>query len=195
MRAFLLLLTATLIPACLPVLQGQSEKSPSTPEVILTDDALESPRLEAEIPSKGARAILSRVGVNDDVETWLAVDNISVSFRNGVLVASRGLGFDLMGADASGTLQAFYDQEAGIYRRQMRYLNGENRSTYLTAGCTMALTGTERFGAEDLLRYEESCQTHRLEFTNVFWLDSQGTVRRSKQWLSPEIGYLTTRML
>nr|MCU0803203.1 YjbF family lipoprotein [Paracoccaceae bacterium] len=154
MRPCLLAASLVLLPGCQPVLQKLSGSEP--PKVTaLSAAALTGPVLQVEIASRGANAPLSRVAMNGDVETWLAVDNISVSLRQGVLVASRGLGFDLMGADAQGTLDALAGYDGGVYRRQMRYLTGEQHSTYLMAGCSMAAIGPEMVDGQRLRRFEE----------------------------------------
>lgn len=193
MRLTLLALGLVLLSGCQSVVQRLTGEK-GTGAVILSADALTGPQLEVEIRSRRARALLSLVAVNGDVETWLAVDGISVSFRQGVLVASRGLGFDLMGADAQGTLDALAGYDGGVYRRQMRYLTGEQHSTYLMAGCSMTAVGPETVDGQRLQRFEESCKARQHAFTNIFWLNGSGTVVRSRQWLSPEVRYLGTRL-
>jgi hypothetical protein len=194
MRPCLLAASLVLLSGCQPVLQQLSGSEPSK-VTSLSAAVLTGPVMQVEIASRGANAPLSRVAVNGDVETWLAVDNISVSLRQGVLVASRGLGFDLMGADAQGTLDALAGYDGGVYRRQMRYLTGEQHSTYLMAGCSMVAIGSETVEGQRLRRFEESCKARQNEFTNIFWLDGNGTVIRSRQWLSPEIGYLAISLI
>lgn len=169
------LIAAVLITALAGCLPGQGRQAPAlgvTPG---------EPLLQITLPAQGARATLKRVGVNGDVETWQSGDGVSVSLRRGVVVATRGLGFDLMGADAGPTLAALSGGPAGPYRHQMRYLTGDNHSTYLSAGCTMAQAGG---------RHEETCITHRGRFTNLYWLDSAGRILKSRQWIATEIGYL-----
>lgn len=194
MKSVILFLAAVLCTACQPsLLPGDNrQKAPQT--TARSADAPTGPRLQVQIASRGATALVSRVAVNNDVETWRSVDNISLSFRDGVLVASRGLGFDLMAADPQGTITAFAGQTDGVYRRQMRYLTGEHHSAYLTAGCSMTTTGIESVDGISLVRSEERCQAGRHVFTNIFWRDQSNHVRRSTQWLSPEIGYISTSL-
>ena len=154
----------------------------------------EAPRMQVAIPARGADTLVSLVARNGDVETWLAVDDISVSFRQGVLVATRGLGHDLMGAGAETTLAALAGMGEAVYRRQMRYLTGEHHTTYLTAGCSMSPAGTETVGTLRLQRHEETCEARDHRFTNVFWSDGAGRILRSRQWVSPEVGYLVTNL-
>ena len=39
-------------------------------------------------------------------------------------------------------------------------------------------------------RFTEVCETGNGTYENRYWLDDRGTVRRSIQWVSPEIGQL-----
>ena len=202
MRSFVpALLVALLLTGCQSAVQKLSGATPPAP-VTFSAEQLASPKMQVEIASRGAQALLLRVAVNQDVETWLAADNISLSFRQGVLVASRGLGFDLMGADVNGTLAALQGQGVPVYRRQMRFLSGDHRTTYLMAGCSLAVaegetggqTGSEMVAGRQTRRLEEHCQAHRHEITNLFWVDGAGRILRSRQWVSPEIGYIEAQM-
>lgn len=191
MKSVILFCAAVLLSGCQPALLPSVDRASAPQTVTLDADFLAGPRLQVQIASRGANALLTRGAINDDVETWFTVDNISLSFRDGVLVASRGLGFDLMAADTRGTLAALAGMGEDVYRRQMRYLTGDHHSTYLTAGCSMASAGPETVDGRRLERLEESCQARQYEFTNLFWRDQNGSVVKSRQWLSPEIGYIT----
>lgn len=190
MRAAFLFTWALMLASCQQIGLGQPPAEANVANLSEADRVL-----RVEIPSRGARADLALVGTNGDVETWIAVDNISLSFNSGILVASRGLGFDLMGAGAESTLAAIRNGQSGIYRRQMRYLTGDNRSTYLQAGCTMIAVGPDELGGRSLERFEEECLARQHKFTNIFWLASNGEIVESRQWLSPENGYVSSRQI
>lgn len=157
-----------------------------TEEQDLRGRQIQEPALQVAIPALAARARLLRSGRNGDVDTWSSRDGISLSFQQGVLVASRGLGHDLMGADAARTLVALAEGGAGIYRRKMRYLTGDYQSVWLAAGCSLQAAG----GEGGLLRMEEHCRAGNLDFTNQFWLDRNDSIVRSRQWISPQLGYI-----
>mgnify|MGYP003897263681 CR=1 FL=1 len=55
---------------------------------------------------RNAVAAMTRAGSNNSVETWRTAKGVTLSFRDGILVASRGLGGDLMGANVDGVLAA-----------------------------------------------------------------------------------------
>ncbi|WP_458791087.1 YjbF family lipoprotein [Yoonia sp. MH D7] len=150
--------------------------------------------MHVAIPSRGANAILSRVATNGDIDTWMAVDGVSLSFRQGVLVGSRGLGFDLMGADATGTLNAIAGQHQEVYPRQMRYLTGDNHAAYLLAGCHMKTVGTDIIDGQRLRLLQETCTAHPYDFVNDFWVNEHDNIVNFRQWVSPEIGDILGRI-
>jgi hypothetical protein len=193
MKALICVVAFSMLAGCQSVVQPLIGEKPSAP-VVLPAEALSGPQMHVQISSRGAAALLSRVAVNKDVETWLAVDNISLSFRQGILVATRGLGFDLMGADAQNSLDAIAGQGPEVYRRQMRYLTGDNHSTYLTAGCSIVSVGAETVDGQRLQKFEEQCQARQNRFTNLYWQNGSGQIVQSKQWVSPQIGYMTTNL-
>ena len=194
MRSAVAVLAVLMAAGCQTLLSGGAGPV-GQGAVALPAEVLTGPALRVGIPSRGADAILTLSAVNADVETWVATDDITLSFRDGVLVASRGLGFDLMGADATGTLTALEGGGDEIYRRQMRYLTGDNRSAFLNAGCSMRDAGPEQIGGRMLRRFEEQCEARTNRFTNLFWRGPDGTILRSRQWVSPEIGFVTTARL
>ncbi|MFC2970596.1 YjbF family lipoprotein [Acidimangrovimonas pyrenivorans] len=170
-------------------------RHPKGPSVIeVTPSALPhaGERLHATIAARNATATLAIEAVNGTVTTWHTADNVTLSFDRGVLVGTRGLGDDLMGAGAEKTLTALAGGNPGPYRRQLRYLDGENHSVYVSAGCTMTAGSTELFNGQRLRRHDELCKTFHQSFTNTFWTDAHGTVRRARQWVGPEVGYLET---
>lgn len=162
---------------------------------ITDEQAQNGPQMRVQIRSRGADATLLRVASNDDVVTWLTVDNISLSFRQGVLVATRGLGHDLMGADASATLGAFEGLGDPVYRRQMRYLTADNQTTYLMASCEMARVADEAIKDKVLARFDEKCIARQHSFTNIYWKNEDGVIVDSRQWVSPEIGYIRNSIM
>lgn len=144
--------------------------------------------LSVVIPSRNATALLVHVGSNNGVETWMSTDRITVSVERGVVVATRGLGHDLMAGDAKNTLAAIAGAQTGVYRRQMRYLTGDNHTTYITAGCSMSSPGSDNIGGQMLRRFEESCQARNSKFTNRYWVDGSGRILASEFWVSPQVG-------
>ncbi len=160
-------------------------------------DGSRTPLLFAEIPDLSAAGRLRPLGSNDDVVTWQTSDNLGFSFRNGVLVSTRGLGFDLMSADVAGTLSAL-DGASGDYERFHSYLDGENQTEFRSFVCTMAAPVAETidiFGrAQPTQRHDEVCRALGLTVENSYWTGN-GTMWKARQWVGDRVGYLMTETL
>lgn len=121
--------------------------------------------------------LLVMAGQNGAVRTYLSPDGISFSLRNGVLVATRGLGMDLMSADVSQVLPRV---QAGSGRavRTHQYLDGENRLYSLRFDCSYSRSGGE---------VVESCSGGDVTFQNRYTLRGS-QIAVSVQWVNPPLG-------
>ncbi|QQA43074.1 YjbF family lipoprotein [Pelagovum pacificum] len=154
--------------------------------------------LYASIPSREANAYVQEVGRNGSEVTWLSPDGITVTYENGLLVATRGLGPDLMAANVSGTVAAIR-QGGGSVTRSHEYLDGLDHLVRQDYSCTVTRVGNEPIEifevAHATVKYEESCQSAGATFTNTYWVDNSGVVWKSRQLISPPVGYLDTYRL
>lgn len=184
-----------LLLGCSESLQGFEVEPPVSTVIIATPSdgvtgSVAVKRLRIRIPARQADAPVRLVARNGEAETYIAADSISVSYQQGVLIATRGLGADLMAGDASTTLTALQMPGSGTYSRQMRYLTSTHQSTWIQAGCDMKAAGADIRGGRTLSRYEEKCVARSARFTNIYWLDSSAAILSSKQWVSATVGYL-----
>lgn len=162
-----------------------------------TADHLRPPRPAAFQPGPGAAVMFAAVPARDraapiavegsrgGIVTWRTADNVSFSFDRGVLVATRGLGPDLMAGEAAPTLAALARPDGPDYALRKRYLTGDNHDLMLTLTCRMAAPVVED-GAQVLT---ESCvlpDGQRVE--NRFAFGQGGDLLRSAQWIGPDLG-------
>ena len=161
-------------------------------------DAAGGEYMLAAIPSRNSAAVVQRVGENRGENTWISPDGISVTFESGVLVATRGLGPDLMAAEVSGIVAALR-QGGGESRRTHEYLDGNDQIVRQIYDCRVTPAGAERITAFDrvyaTVKYEENCALGAQRFQNIYWIDSTGVVRKSRQLISPPVGYLDSERL
>ncbi|WP_411890130.1 YjbF family lipoprotein [Yoonia sp. SDW83-1] len=141
------------------------------------------PVLIAQVPSRNAVAAMVRIGSNNGVDTYLTPDGISISTRDGMIVGTRGFGFDLMTADIAEPLSAVTGR-ADRAVRVHRYLDGENQLIIRSFACRYAAAGDRRIA--------ETCQSSDFSFVNDYVVDEQGRIRSSRQWMSPQIGSILT---
>lgn len=159
--------------------------------------SLDGPQMLAEVPDAGVRTVLAPVGRNGDTVTWLDGGAISLAFQDGILVASRGLPGDLMSAEVTATRAALRGGPAQDYTRFMTYLDRAGGTQFRSMICDMRITGPERVagGTVEALRHDEDCASLTARVTNSYWLDREGTVWQSRQWIGDEAGYLVTERL
>ncbi|MGO4917373.1 YjbF family lipoprotein [Pseudogemmobacter sp. W21_MBD1_M6] len=166
-----------------------------TPAVLAT---VTTPVLFAAIPSRGAQATMVPAGTNGDAVTWLTSDGIGLVFKGGVLVATRGLGLDLMAADVAGTRNAMLRGGKDVVRIH-DYLSPEDRIERIRFVCTVTPDGPETITivgqSYKASKITERCVGTETRFINVFWRGATGTMLRSHQFVSPEVGYLDTERL
>jgi hypothetical protein len=172
------------------------------PRSVLTRAVIDrspQPLLLAEVPVLGVAATLAPQGSRDGVITWRTAQGQALSFRDGVLIATRGLGHDLISADVAGTLAALNGGPQAGYARLMTYLDGQNQTIHRAMLCDMGPALPDpvvSFGLTfPALRRDEVCATTGDTVTNRYWLGEDGVMRRSEQWIGPALGTLATELL
>jgi len=153
-----------------------------------------SERLRVTLPDRGAEAVLGPVSRIGDVTVWQTLDGITLAFRDGVLVGTRGLGDDLMSADVSGDVAMLRGFTGEGYHPHIRsYLDGEDQTVFRSYQCRRTAQGRETTSDGPAThRIEMRCASPQDSFTNVYWLDGAGAVTKSRQWVGPTTGYMET---
>ena len=126
------------------------------------------------------------------VQNWLGADGATVSLENGVLVATRGMGDDIMGATSSIPSWNKIERSAS-YKKETSYLAGNNLITQKEFECKI-----NKFATKQLIhvwdisfkvtQYDEKCTSIHGEINNTYYVDQFGIVRRSIQYHSDTIG-------
>lgn len=152
-------------------------------------EAFGTPILRATVPARGVDVLLSMRETRGDVTTWEAAEGITFTFRNGVLIETRGLGPDLMSASGPGSGQIAAGSSA---RRSYFYLWDDDVTQRRDYACTAESRGAESvtiYGHVRQTRHvAEVCQRDLGRITNDFWFEG-GQIRQSRQWISPDAGY------
>ncbi|WPZ23574.1 YjbF family lipoprotein (plasmid) [Sulfitobacter faviae] len=131
----------------------------------------------AQLEQNERASILVRKGVNRDAETYFTPDNISLSVKEGVLVGTRGLGFDLMSSDVAEVLSGL--RHGGQAVRVHRYLDGEDQIVIKSYICDYSGNA----------QITENCYGKDHSFKNSYQM-SGGKVVASRQWIGPDLGYI-----
>jgi hypothetical protein len=146
--------------------------------------------------NSGSRAFaLSR---NGRKVTWLTTSGESITLDNGLLVATRGLGDDLMGANVSGSLRAIR-AGGGEALREASCLGSEDQIIRRVFTCKVTRRGKDvvkLYGKErPATAFIESCTGEGITFENQYWIGAEGEVWQARQWVSPQIGYIDSQRL
>lgn len=140
----------------------------------------------------GAGAVLVPVSNNGPRTTWVSAEGASVTIEQGVILATRGFGADLMGLQTPTTGDAF--RNPSNYTRTHDLLNGLGQIERFDYQCVSSFLKEETLVISDksheTTAYQEVCEGEQYIFTNVYWLTSDDTFVQSVQWVSPELGQI-----
>lgn len=149
------------------------------------------PILRSVIKTRGADALLTVGDAKGNVVTWATTDGTTFSLRDGVLIQTRGLGADLMSAQAPSLGQLL--QNGGTHQRIYYFLGENDQSTRRTYDCTVTVLGKETIEiyarAHSVTHVSERCARPQGAITNDFWIEGT-TVRKSRQLASAGIGFV-----
>ncbi len=153
---------------------------------------VETPVILMTVESRGQHALIAEVADNLGVQTWSTVDDVTVSMKNGVVVATRGFGADLMAASVPNP--AVLQSAAKSYGRIHTYLDGTDRAVQMNFTCNVTNLGAQAIEVVEIVyqtrHVSETCTGNGIEFTNEYWLDGSAHIRKSRQLVSQDAGYL-----
>lgn len=145
----------------------------------------------------GAQALIGPLGSNGGVDTWGTTDGQSISYRQGILVATRGIGTDLMSVVAPSL--ADVARGAGSHNRVHFYTDGLDQTDRQAFTCTLSVAGTETISIVQrgyvTRRVNEDCTGPMGTFQNSYWFDGGTYLRQSRQYVAKEAGWLETKRL
>lgn len=157
------------------------------------------PQKLVRIESRNANAIMVQIEQNGSYKTWATGDRRSVTFRRGIVTATRGLGQDIMSSDTQQVSTLINGRRSGNATRAYRYLNGQNQTVTLSFDCSVNTAGRAHYRMGQVnaaaVRVVETCQSDRLTIENTYLVSSSGTVVQSRQWLGPINGYFSIELL
>ena len=127
-------------------------------------------------------------------EVWLGVDGTTITFKDGHLIATRGLGEDLMSSE--GTFPSFHLISGSTeYVKTQSWLSEDNQITSTNYSCTASVENArEKITIFDktflVQRAVETCKAGDSTIKNEYFFERNGVVRRSRQFHSPTLGYI-----
>ena len=132
-------------------------------------------------------------------EVWLGVDGTTLTFKNGHLIATRGLGEDMMSSE--GAFPSFHLISGSTeYVKTQSWLSKDNQITSTNYSCTASVENArEKITIFDktflVQRATETCIDGDSKIGNEYFFERNGIVRRSRQFHSPALGYIFVERL
>jgi hypothetical protein len=149
------------------------------------------PILRATIKARGADAFLTIGDTKGNVVTWATTDGSTFTLRDGVLIQTRGLGPDLMSAQAPSLSDL--QTNGGTHQRLYFSLGEDDQTVRRTYDCTVSVLGRESIEifskAHTVTRVSETCARPQGSITNDYWIEG-ATIRKSRQFASGAVGFI-----
>lgn len=152
--------------------------------------AFPQPLILVGIPKLSTSAGLVRQGSVGGAVTWLTPDGVAVTLRRGQVISTAGLGHDLSSADVPDIRRV-----RGRAVRDLYHLDGDEVTRRTRYSCEISDAGSENVSVTDVSYptrvIAESCTSPVApSIENRYWVQSSGLIRKSRQWVGPENGYL-----
>ncbi|MGI1662661.1 YjbF family lipoprotein [Palleronia sp. KMU-117] len=176
-------------------------KAPSPAEIGRASyQAVPGPLILITLPTSGAAAPMVPFGDNRGVRTWSTAERQTLTLRGDIMTSTRGLGDDLMQARVESVSRALAAGSGSGVARTTWHLDGNDRFIVRRFSCDLRTAGRETITLVsgeriDATRVTETCAYEGESFVNTYWKQTNGTVRRSRQWISPIVGYAEIEIL
>ena len=161
-------------------------------------DQAKVPVLFVEL-SSGQNGTLTKYPGESFGETWIGVDGATIAFSRGILISSRGMGDDLMGASTSmPDFKKIKNKE--YYKKTYSYIKEDNRIDMRVFDCSISKNHKPVIinifdVAFETFVFTEQCKSKNFSFKNSFYVDDKSIVRRSNQYHGDGIGHIYTERL
>jgi hypothetical protein len=129
--------------------------------------------------------------------TYTSATRRSIVLKEGVIVQTQGIGGDL----ATSQHETYDLRNSGtVFTKTHSYLGGDNQIQSVAFRCVRQVRPTDFFGLREKRRLltpvDEVCSNKDQTHQNIYFLyPNTGTVFRSRQWVSDQIGYLRVEQI
>jgi hypothetical protein len=158
------------------------------------------PLVFVTLPDSGAAAPMVPFGENRGFRTWSTAEKQTLTLRGGIVSSTRGFGDDLMQARVDPVMRAVESGSGSGVSRVTWHLDGNDDFIVRRLSCAVRTEGRETITLVsgeriDATRVTETCTEGGESFVNTYWKQANGTVRRSRQWISPIVGHAEIEIL
>lgn len=164
---------------------------PAAPVTRADLEKFATPILRAVIPVRSADALLTITDTKGDTLTWATTDGSTFTQREGVLIQTRGLGPDLMSAEAPSA--EALRTAGGTHKRIYYFLGEDDQTTRRSYDCTVSEAEPEDLEIFErkhtVEKFTETCSRPQGSITNSFWFEGP-VIRKSRQLASGGLGFI-----
>ncbi len=172
------------------------QRAPSNPQLTITPDILAQigqPLIIATTDDYAAGYIA--VQENRGYWQWRTDAGQGLTFRDGLLTATRGYGDDLMNTDFDLDRNTLRTASPGDFVRIHRHLAADTTIYLRSFRCRLSQGGSEQIvqaGKSITARKViEDCVGANTRTTNSYWFSGSGALLKARQWVSDGVGYMT----
>ena len=161
------------------------------------------PLILIEILNRDQTATMSAFPGSTLNDVWLGTDGSTVTTKDGLLFATRGMSHDLMGANAgaarSGLENTLRGQKLPDHQRRYKYLSEDNKDNIIEFSCFFSKEGQETIlifeKPYETTHVTEICENDKFRFQNEYWVEKTNIIRKSRQWHGYNIGLILIERL
>lgn len=155
--------------------------------------------LRAQIPNFGLASVLYLSQDRAPYSIWRTPDKVTLQFRAGMIIGSKGVGADLVSVDDPRMIAVLEGREGpGSSTRVNRAFNGLNETVATEFTCViedMGATSVTVVGLSYPVRHlRQTCTSPNENFVNDYWQQGR-TVWKSRQWFNEQVGYMTVERM
>lgn len=169
---------------------GGSAAAAAEPVTRADLEKLGAPILRVVVSARAVDTLVTPSDVKGDVITWSSSSGSTFTLRDGVLIQTRGLGPDLMSAQAPTVAQLL--TQGGTHQRVYYFLGPDDQGTRRSYDCTVAIEGKTTIEilekSHTVTHVIETCSRPQGSISNEFWIEGS-VVRKSRQLLSGGAGF------
>lgn len=183
------------------IAQGKARlnRGPSPSEAVMALNRADIQRMDetvirAQIPNFAIAALLFEAQDRDPYTIWLSPDRVSVRFRAGLVMATKGIGADLVSVEDPRMVAVLEGREGpGASTRVNSAFNGVNGIDTTRFTCEIADLGSETVSivgrGYPVRHLRQSCTSPNENFVNDYWQQGR-IVWKSRQWFNDQVGYV-----
>ncbi|SPF79430.1 YjbF family lipoprotein [Pseudoprimorskyibacter insulae] len=161
--------------------------------------ATTQPVFLVEIENRKAQALLLEIAKNGAYSTFATSERQTITFLNGMITSTRGLGDDLMSSDAAKLSDLVGSKQSGVAPYTIRFLNGEDITyayTYqcrVTRGSKMPVIAGMVNTTATLMTAD--CKGDGPDLQNRYLVGANGQILGARQWIGNLAGYASSQAL